>query len=175
MTLTRLEVLMTRVSRVIALIGLAGLIVLCFATIADVLMRWLFDAPITGVRDTYALFLGVIIASCFPLCKAERSNITIRFLGNALGNPWRKAFELFGGLFTILIFSVIAWKTWDYANNLKLNNETTWMLGWPVAPWWRIIVGLIAFSVLVLIVVFLRDLKAFQSNEDDSPKGNGAK
>ena len=70
---------------------------------------------------------------------------------------------------------MIAWKTWGYANNLEVNNETTWMLGWPVAPWWRIIVGLVAFSVLVLIVVFLRDLKAFQSNEDDSPKGNGAK
>ena len=137
-------------------------------------MRWLFNAPITGVRDTYALFLGVIIAACFPLCKAERSNITIRFLGNALGNPWRKAFELFGGLFTILIFSVIAWKTWDHAKNLELNNETTWMLGWPVAPWWKIIVGLIAFSVLVLVVVFLRDLKPFQSSEDDSLKENGA-
>ena len=166
MRLDLLEAWVTRGARVIALIGLAGLLALIFATVLDVFMRWLFNSPITGVRDTYSLFLGIIIASCYPICVAERRNITIRFAGNMLGPRISRAFELFGGLVTLAIFIIMIWKTWAYANELKMTNDTTWILGWPSSPWWRGVTILIALSIPILIVILLQDAKSIFSRKD---------
>ena len=84
------ESLVGKISRAVSLIGLAGLLALAFATVLDVLLRWLMSKPITGVRDLSSLFVAVVIAASFPICIAEQKNITIRFLGTALGPFFQK-------------------------------------------------------------------------------------
>jgi len=167
MTIGKLEALAAKISRMLALIGLTGLIGLCLATIADVLMRWIFNDPIVGVRDTYSLFLGIILASCFPLLMAERSNITIRFLGNMLGRRTGKVFDLFGGLMTMVFIFLASYKTWTYAVELAESNDVTWLLHWPIAPWWKATAILLFLSILVLIIVFIQDAKSIGAVEND--------
>jgi TRAP-type C4-dicarboxylate transport system permease small subunit len=149
----RITSLTTRVSRAIALIGLAGLLVLALATVLDVLLRWIFNSPIVGLNDTYSLFAAVIIASSFPLCIAQRGNITIRFLGKFLGSRVSNLFETFGNFVTCGIFVLMAWQIWLYANQLLEDGETTWILNWPVSPWWRVITILILVNVPVTLVM----------------------
>lgn len=159
----KLEALLADISRIVALIALIGLILLCLATIADVFMRYVFNNPITGVRDTYSLFLGVILASCFPLLKSERGNITIRFLGKFLGRRAGKVLDLFGGLATMVYVFLGAYWTWIYAGELAATNDTTWLLGWPIAPWWRATAIILFFAIVVLIVVFIQDARSISS------------
>jgi TRAP-type C4-dicarboxylate transport system permease small subunit len=142
-----------RLSRMVSLIGLLGLIAVIFATMADILMRWLFNKPITGVRDASSLFLAVIIVSFFPICLAKGGNIAFRFLGDMLGPRWRDLLEAFGNLVTLMVFVAIAWQIWGYADYLAKNRETTWVLGWPVAPWWRGVCIILAFCVVVELCV----------------------
>lgn len=157
-SLNFLERAVTRSSRVIALLGLAGMLTLAVATVCDVLARWLFSAPISGVRDLSQLFTAVIIASCFALCIAERNNITIRFVGSALGPRGSYSLDAFGNLITMLVFATMAWRMWAYANELAVDGETTMVLGWPFSPWWRIVSVLFGICVPVQLVVFLRSL-----------------
>ena len=166
MTIGKLEALAAKISRMLSLIGLLGLIGLSMATIADVLMRWLFNDPIVGVRDTYSLFLGIILASCFPLLMAERSNITIRFLGNLLGRRAGKVLDLFGGLLTMVFIFLASWKTWTYADELAESHDVTWLLHWPIAPWWRATAVLLFSSIIVLIIVFIQDAKSIKTIEN---------
>ncbi len=165
MIMDKLEAQAANISRILALIGFIGLILLSLATIADVFMRWLFNDPITGVRDTYSLFLGIILASSFPLLMAERSNITIRFLGKLLGRRAGKVLDLFGGLATMVFIYLAASRTWSYANELAESNDTTWLLGWAIAPWWKATATLFFFSILVLIIVFIQDARSIGSVE----------
>jgi len=63
----RLEGATIRVTRVIALIGLAALLILAIITMADVAMRWLFNQPITGVEDLAKLVVAIAIAASIPI------------------------------------------------------------------------------------------------------------
>jgi TRAP-type C4-dicarboxylate transport system permease small subunit len=166
MIMDKLEAQLANISRLLALIGLLGLILLSLATIADVFMRWIFNSPITGVRDTYSLFLGIILASSFPLLMAERGNITIRFLGKMLGYRAGKMLDLLGGLATMGFIYLAASKTWQYANELIVNNDTTWLLMWPTAPWWKATAALLFCSIVVLIIVFIQDARSIRSGPD---------
>lgn len=149
-----------RVSRMVALIGLFGMILLASATVLDVLLRWLFNSPITGVRDASSLFNAVIIASCFSLSIAERKDITIRFLGSALGAKGGNILEAFGNLITMAIFTVITWQLWVYTDELAQVGEMTMVLNWPLHPWWRIVSVLIGACVPVQAVMFLQSIRA---------------
>ncbi len=162
MNVNKLEAWLTALSRILALIGLIGLILLSLATVADVFMRYVLNDPIVGVRDTYSLFLGIILASCFPLLMAERSNITITFLGKLLGPRVSKVLDLFGGLMTMVFIFLGARWTWLYSNELVENQDTTWMLGWPIAPWWRATAILLFFSIVVLVIIFIQDIRSIR-------------
>jgi len=155
----RITSLTTRVSRAIALIGLAGLLVLALATVLDVLLRWVFNSPIVGLNDTYAMIAAIVIASSFPLCIAQRGNITIRFLGKFLGSRMSNLFEAFGNLVMSGIFILMAWQLWLYADQLKHDGQTTYILNWPVSPWWRVVTILIVVNVLVALVMAIASFR----------------
>jgi TRAP-type C4-dicarboxylate transport system permease small subunit len=136
-----------------------GLLSVAFAIALDAALRSIFASPITGVRDAGALFISVVIAASFSACIAERSNITIRFLGSALGGRWQEYLDVFGNLVTAAFFGLMARQIWLHANELALNNDTTIVLGWPLAPWWRVVSILIAFCVPTQIVVIYQICK----------------
>ena len=155
----RLAVITEKISRLICLVGLASIIGLAFATVADVLMRWLFNSPIVGVRDTASLFVAVAISCSFPICLVERRHITIKFLSKILKSRGNSNLEMFGHFITLLLFAVIAWRLWLYADQLVMENETTKVLGWPIAPWWRGMTLIIGFCVPVQLIVLLQSIR----------------
>ena len=159
-----------RISRLFCLVGLAGLIGLAFATVADVLMRWLFNAPITGVRDTASLFVAVVIACAFPISLIKRAHIVIGFIRNLLGPGAKIAVTVFGHLVSLLIFALIAWQLWIYTDQLAVEKETTFVLGWPVAPWWRGLSIIMAFCVPVQLLVLFQSFRLRSSGGD---RGSG--
>ncbi len=164
----RLERAVTRITRMIALIGLVGLLTLALATVLDVMLRWIFNSPIVGLNDTYSLFAALIIASCFPLCIYRRGNITIRFLGNILGTRARNILDVFGGLVSLMIFSIMAWQLWRYTDQLARDGETTWVLNWPVSPWWRVVSILIIICAPVTLITVIQYSKSAARKEDAS-------
>jgi TRAP-type C4-dicarboxylate transport system permease small subunit len=180
--LEKIEKTASRVTRAIALIGLVGLLALASATVLDVLLRWIFNSPIVGLNDTHSLFTAFIIASCFPLCIYRRGNISIRFIGNIFGPRVNHILDAFGNLVSLIIFSLMAWQLWLYTDKLLRDGETTWVLNWPVSPWWRVTTILIFICVPVTLLMFMRDWKSalrkkslpdqLESSSNQPQKGN---
>lgn len=158
---------MLKVSRAMALIGFCGLLILAVMTTLDIGSRWLFGAPIHGVNDVSAIVLAVVIAACIPANLAAKQNITVEFLGNALG-PRSKAFlDGLGGLFTLAFVAVMAWQFVPYAIEVTNSGQTTWVLKLPIAPGWWIATALLLVSVPVQFVIVLFDFsRAFDSRRD---------
>jgi TRAP-type C4-dicarboxylate transport system permease small subunit len=148
-----------RGARLLALLGLAGLLILAFATVTDALLRSLLNAPITGVRDAAALFIAAAIACSLPICIVERRHITIRFFGRMLGPRTEAALEAFGNLIALIVFAVMAWQLWLYAVHLASERETTMVIAWLLSPWWRGVAIITAFCVPVQLLVLLQSLK----------------
>jgi TRAP-type C4-dicarboxylate transport system permease small subunit len=162
-----------RGARVISLIGLVGLLVLAGITVGEVLLRWLFKYPIPGVYDLSQLVVIIVIASCLPLVCAERNHITVRLLGTILGKRANELLEAFGALITMIIFGLMAWQLWIYANELAASNQTTWLILLPVSPWWRVATILIALCFPIQMVTFYLSLKAvFRSRNDQATESD---
>ena len=155
-----LESEITRLARVISLIGLAGLLMLAGITVGEVLIRWIFKFPIRGVFDLSQLVIIIIIASCLPLVSAERRHITVRLIGAMVGRHANAILEAFGALITTLIFGLLTWQLWVYANELSAANESTWLIHWPVAPWWRVATVLIALCCTIQFASFFISLRS---------------
>ncbi|HEX7008095.1 MAG TPA: TRAP transporter small permease [Alphaproteobacteria bacterium] len=142
-----------RATRVIALVGLAALLVLSIMIMADVGMRWLFNAPIAGVEDLSRLIVAIAVAASLPAVLASRQNITIRFLGHALGRRAEVLLELFGALFVLAIMAAMAWQIQIYTDELRATRETTWLMAIPVAPFWQVVSALLFLCVPIQFVV----------------------
>jgi TRAP-type C4-dicarboxylate transport system permease small subunit len=157
----------TRITRVISLIGLAGLLLFAGITVGEVLLRWLFNYPILGVSDVSSLVVTVAVASCFPLVFAERRSITVRIAGKLLGERVNSVFEAFGTLVTLGMFFLIAWQLFDYTVELAESDQTTWVVLWPMSPWYGIAAILMALCVPVLAVTFYLQARPKTSSKNE--------
>jgi TRAP-type C4-dicarboxylate transport system permease small subunit len=142
-------------SRLMALIGFFGLLVLALMTTCDILSRWLFNHPIDGVNDVSAVVMAVVIAACLPANLAERQNITVEFLGNALGRRGKAILDSLGSLITLIFVALVAWRFIPYSIEITTAHQTTWVLKLPVAPAWWIATALLLLSVPVQFMVFV--------------------
>lgn len=164
--LERLERLVRRVSRGLALGAAAALLLLALATMADVLLRWLFKAPIRGFLDVAALATAVIVAAYLPALLAQRGNITIRLLGSLGGKSLTRILDTFGSLVTVVFFALMTWQYVRYSAEMVSANEATAILRWPTGPWWWVVTIFITVTTLVAIVVLMRDVAGGKPIED---------
>ncbi len=155
-----LERRVQRLTQVITCIGFAALLLLAFATVADVVGRGAFGRPLHGVGDLAAVAMAVIVASSLPACFAERRNIGVDLLGNALGRKAARWLDLVGHVVTLVFIAVLAWQLCRYAADIQASGQTTFVLRFSVAPWWWIAAGLAAATVPVQLLVTLRALEA---------------
>lgn len=119
-----------------AFVGMVVLLLISLATTTNVLMRWLFAAPLNGVGDVSNLATIIAISAALPLCLVHQGNIKVDLLGKALGAKSHRWLNAFGALILLLFVGGIAWQLTIFAGGKTTAGETTWILGWKVAPWW---------------------------------------
>ena len=118
-------------ARGLALFGLVGLVVLTVITIADVLMRWLFNAPIDGVADIGRLIVAINISAFFPLALAERHHIAIEFLGKALGPRIHAWLDAIGAAVTSVFFPVARLAIHSLYRRIAVQRRNHLAAGYP--------------------------------------------
>lgn len=168
-----LEMLSTRWTRVLALVGLLGLLVQSIVTVCDVLLRALFSLPIHGLSDLYELVVIFMVAACFPASLAGRHQITIRFLGKVV--PWRvrEMLELFGHALMLAVFVAMGWQLVLYTLSLFETGQTTWLLGIPMGPSWAVATVLILLGIPVQAIVVAIQFMRVVAPAEPSPKDPG--
>lgn len=155
--LIRLETITYTVARWIAFVGLLCLVGLALATIADVMMRWLFNSPIHGVNDLYNLVIAVVVGAFFPITLMERHHISIRFLGNALRGRANHWLNNFSNIALLAFLALLAWQLIKYVGEVRETGETTWILQWSVAPWWGVAAAFVTLCIPIQLIVTVRD------------------
>jgi TRAP-type C4-dicarboxylate transport system permease small subunit len=158
--LDRLQKQTVRLSQVAALLGLAGLLAVSLITIADVLMRWLFNAPITGVYDLSTLFMAVVLSATFPAALARRKNISVEFVAHKLGPRTNRVLDLFASTLTLFFFVLLFWQLVVYSGELLADGETTFVLELKIAPWWMASTVFFGLCVAVQLLVLALDVRA---------------
>ena len=154
----RLEERIGRWTRGIAVAGFLGLLAVAMTTTVDVLLRWIASAPIKGLNDINGLVVAIVIASCLPLVVAERQNISIRFLGDALGTPAGRWLEALGSAALLAFVTLVGWQLLLHTVGLAESGRTTWHLRIPVTPYWAIATGLVLLCVPAQAIALAADV-----------------
>lgn len=140
-----------RATRALALVGFAGLVAICVITLYDGLARYGGLPRVPGFRDFGEVIFAVLIASCFPIGLLRNQNITITFLGKALGPRAAAALNLFAAIATLAGFALIAWALAERAGGLGARTTRTGYM--MVAPWAWAAASILAAAVLVQVWV----------------------
>lgn len=172
--LVALERLTTRVARALALGAAAALLLLSIVTMTDILLRWLFSAPIRGFIDVAALATAVIASACFPALIAQRGNVTIRLFGSIAPPGAIRALDTFGALVTAVFFGLMTWQYIRYSAEMTRANEVMGITRWPVGPWWWFVTAMIGIATVVALVVLVREARGAAPGEADDPAGRGS-
>lgn len=138
-----------RLTRWVAIVGFCGLVAVSLLTMVDGLSRHVGLPRITGFTDFSQVFFAVIIASCFPIGLLRNQNITITFVGKALGRRGEAVLNAFGALVTFAFFVFVAWQFLVYTIDVTESGRTTRTILMPLAPWWWITSAVILATVPV--------------------------
>ena len=125
----------------IALIGL---------TFADVVLRYVFAAPILGTKDLLEMGMVTVVALAFPFTWRIGGHIVVDLIPDyriAALNRGRDVTVRAIGLF---VFAALAWQAWLRADDAALFNEATNMIALPFQPFFWVLAGAAAFQAFVL-------------------------
>lgn len=157
--IARLERGARHIARLGAILGFMALVLLALAMSGNILLRWLFAAPVHGVDDLARLITAMAVASALPVCLIERGNISVDALGHALtriAGPWAlRLLEAFGALVTLALVAAMCRQLALFAAENSRAGATTLILGWPTGPFWHVVAGFFALAVLAQAVVVL--------------------
>lgn len=151
----------------LALIGFSGLCVAAALTTYEGAARYLGWPRLPGLTDILSLVMAVIIASAFPAGLLRQSNVTIRFLGQALPRSGYRLLEVIGNLVTLVFFSLMTWQFLLFVLDQYGRGATTRTIEVPVAPAWLLATVMLAVALPAQVLVILRWIRALRGQADE--------
>jgi len=151
----------------LALFGFSGLCVAAALTTYEGLARHLGLPRLPGLTDILSLVMAVIIASAFPAGLFRQSNVTIRFLGNALPRTGYRWLEAVGNLVTLTFFSLVTWQFLLFVIDQHGRGATTRTIEVPVAPAWLLATVMLAIASLAQLLVTVRWMQSAAGRADE--------
>ncbi|HET7197221.1 MAG TPA: TRAP transporter large permease subunit, partial [Burkholderiales bacterium] len=133
----------------VATLGVVGMLLIAFATIADVLSRFAFSKAITGMEEVAGMALAVAVSACLPAGAAQRVNITVDLLSGRVSAAAQARLERFGALALLVLYALLALRVGDYAAELGARNAVTVYVNLPIAPFLWVVTAFLAATALV--------------------------
>ena len=147
------------VTQRVAFVGVLAMLVVAFVQVTDVMLRWLFNNPISGLNEVIGLGIGVAVAATFPAGAAQRVNLTIDLLGSVINAKVLAWLKVFASLLLLLFYSVLAWRIGEYALKLQERSAETVFVHLPMAPFMWVIAVFLGAAGLVQFMALLVTLK----------------
>jgi TRAP-type C4-dicarboxylate transport system permease small subunit len=152
--LTRLDRGMEPLLGVIAGVLLFGMMTLTFV---DVVLRYIFNAPLRGSFEITELMLVLLIFAALPLVSRREEHVVMDFLDRYLPVPIYRALRAFEHIVSAAVMTGMGWLLWQRASKLAAYGDTTSVLRIELAPFVYAIALLIFVTALIhLALVFSR-------------------
>lgn len=146
---------MVLITRRIAFAGVLTMLFLAFGTVADVLLRWLFNSPISGFNEILSMGLAIAISATFPAGAAQRVNLTVDFLSRRISQRVLAWLKVLGAVALLLFYALLSWRIGVYAYELNARDALTVYLNIPMGPVIAIVAVFLTISALVQLTAVL--------------------
>lgn len=118
----------------IAVIGAACLIAMMGLTVADVLGRYLMNAPVPGSTEVTELLLAAVVFLGLPAASIDNDHIAVDVLTSRLSGIRARMMEIGISILSAAVLAVVAWRIWIVGNQIAGYSGTTPTLKLPLAP-----------------------------------------
>ena len=145
--LLRLEAAAIRWLRIVALIGFFALVVGACIVTADGLLRAFVGKPIRGLAEIVDISTAIVIATCFPVGLAQRRNIRITLLNDAVGPFANKILDVFSDVVLLAFVTVVSVQLIGFAIEAGRLGESSLIHQIPAAPFWMTASTIMSLSI----------------------------
>jgi C4-dicarboxylate transporter, DctM subunit len=155
----RVEEQVGRVSEVVAIACVCGMLFVAAVTMVDVLLRWVANEPIAAINEIVQMTFSVAIAACIPAGMTQRVNLKIDLVARYFSPRMHAWLEVLGSACLWLFYAVLAWRIYFYAATLAQEGRTTVILGLPQAPFMYCVAVLLAFGAIVQAIIIINETR----------------
>lgn len=169
--------IVSRLTKALGFLGSILVILLVLHVAADVVMRNVFGAPLTGTIEIVSMIY--MIGICFlPLALAEErdAHISVEVVTNMMPRRAVRVLTILGTLITIVALTALCWRTWLEAmaqmrkGAVMIVAGSDPMLTWP--SYFLLPVGFgLALCVCLYKLFCLLTKRPFGPEADDVPAG----
>jgi TRAP-type C4-dicarboxylate transport system permease small subunit len=152
--LARLDRAIEPLLGVIAGVLLFGMMTITFV---DVVLRYIFNAPLRGSFEITELMLVLLIFAALPLVSRREEHVVMDFLDRHLPIGIYRALRALEHIVSAAVMTGMGWLLWQRASKLAAYGDTTSVLRIELAPFVYAIALLIFVTALIhLALVFSR-------------------
>ena len=148
-----LEKRLQRLTRLIATLGVVGMLIAASATVVDILLRALANRGVIALNEIVSMTFAVAIAACIPAGLVGGVNLKIDLLSRWITGRFAAWLDAFGALCLLVFFALLTQQIAVYAGALANQNRVTVILGWPQAPFMYAAVFLLTVGTVVQAVM----------------------
>jgi tripartite ATP-independent transporter DctM subunit len=141
-------------SRVINGIGVSILTVMMVLTAADVVLRYLFNSPITGAMELTEYMMAIVVSFGLAYTAVQKGHVSVDLVISRLSARAQALVKCITFFLCLGFFSIIAWRTVFYGDVLRSGGYTSSALYIPASPF----AYMVAFGSAMLCLVFLVNL-----------------
>ncbi|MFO1283171.1 MAG: TRAP transporter small permease [Burkholderiales bacterium] len=149
-----------RIAESFAYIGGAIFVAIAVLSVASIVGRAIWSAPIQGDYELVQLGGAVFVSLTLPLCQMRRGNIIVDFFTVRARPATRARLDAAGALVLGLVMALLAWRIAVGTLDIREAGETTAILGWPIWSAYAAMfpgVALCAVAGFVTAIEYLRE------------------
>jgi TRAP-type transport system small permease protein len=163
-------------NRVLLSISTTVLALMMVLISVDVIMRYLFNAPLPGAFEVTEYLMAILIPFSIAYCGEKKGHVAVDLVYEHLPKPFRAALDIFTTFFSIVLTVFIMWQSVRYVSEVKASGLTSSVLLIPAYPF--IVPTSIGMAVFVLVLLvqlfeFSKDTKKVEVSELTEIKRNG--
>jgi TRAP-type C4-dicarboxylate transport system permease small subunit len=131
--------------------AIAGVPLFCMmsVTFVDVVLRYIFNAPLRGSFEVTELMLVVLIFAALPLVSRREEHVVMDFLDRYLGPAVLRLLRALEHVVSATVMSGLGWLLWQKAGKLAAYGDTTSVLRIGLAPFVYAIALLLYITALI--------------------------
>jgi len=130
----------------------------CFI-VANVVARYVFNAPLYFLGDLTEMLIPVAMALTFTVASIAGSHLVIRVLGSLLGRKAR-VLDTLGGVATAVLLILIGVKLAEYSMEMREGGRATSHVQIPVWPIWIIVTASFFGAAIGTVMAMLSGVRA---------------
>jgi len=116
-------------------IGAAGICAMILVAAGDVIGLKFFGEPIHGSVDIIVVAQIIAISFAASLSLILNRHLAVEMVFEKLHGRTRTVIEAVVTFLTLVLFIVLVWRMWGYADNLRMRGTSSYVLYLPLYPY----------------------------------------